>query len=144
MRIHVHTHTHTHLQSFRSQLTNKQPEIDAMLALGRAVIAEPTTNPQNESFPKKLTSFIEDLADLQLAYQNWYDELHRGLQQSKNLSEQLGKFASVVNGLEPACNNLFPATVTMENLEPELKTLQVGACIKRNKSTFHARSIWYF
>lgn len=96
-----------------------------MLALGRAIIAEPTTNPQNESFPKKLTSFIEDLADLQLAYQNWYDELHGGLQQSKNLSDQLGKFASGVNALEPACNNILPATITMDNLESELKALQV-------------------
>ena len=96
-----------------------------MLALGRAIISEPTTNSQNESFPKKLTSFIEDLANLQLAYQNSYDELHRGLQLSKNLSDQLGKFASAVNGLEPACSNILPATVTMENLESELKTLQV-------------------
>ena len=102
-----------------------------MLALGRAIIAEPNTNPQNDTVMQKLTSFIEDWSDLQLAWQNWYDELHANLEQSKNLSDQLSAFGHSIKGLEPPWTNLFPATVTMENLDTELQELQVRESCKQ-------------
>ena len=116
---------HSSTQNFRTQITTKQPDVDTMLALGRAIIAEPNTNPQNDTVMQKLTSFIEDWSDLQLAWQNWYDELHANLEQSKNLSDQLSAFGHSIKGLEPPWTNLFPATVTMENLDTELQELQV-------------------
>lgn len=97
-----------------------------MLSLGRAIIAEPNTNSQNDTIMKKLTGFIEDWSELQLAWQNWYDELHANLEQSKNLSDQLNTFGHGIKGLEPACVNLFPATVAMESLDTELQELQVS------------------
>ena len=97
-----------------------------MLSVGRAIIAEPNTNSQNDTIMKKLTGFIEDWSELQLAWQNWYDELHANLEQSKNLSDQLNTFGHSIKGLEPACVNLFPATVAMESLDTELQELQVS------------------
>ena len=129
------THTpslpHPSTQNFRTQITTKQPDVDTMLALGRAIIAEPNTNPQNDTVMQKLTSFIEDWSDLQLAWQNWYDELHANLEQSKNLSDQLSAFGHSIKGLEPPWTNLFPATVTMENLDTELQELQVRESYKQ-------------
>ena len=124
---HSPTSTHLHFtQNFRAQITSKQPDVDAMLSLGRAIIAEPNTNSQNDTIMKKLTGFIEDWSELQLAWQNWYDELHANLEQSKNLSDQLNTFGNGIKGLEPACVNLFPATVAMESLDAELQELQVS------------------
>lgn len=74
---------------------------------------------------QKLTGFIEDWSELQLAWQNWYNELHANLEQSKSLSEQLNSFVHDIKGLEPACARLFPATLDMDSLDSELQALQV-------------------
>ena len=124
-----HSLPHSSTQNFRTQITTKQPDVDTMLALGRAIVAEPNTNPQNDTVMQKLTGFIEDWSDLQLAWQNWYDELHANLEQSKNLSDQLSAFGHSIKGLEAPWTNLFPATVTMENLDTELQELQVRELI---------------
>ena len=81
---------------------------------------------------QKLTGFIEDWSDLQLGWQNWYDELHANLEQSKNLSDQLSAFGHSIKGLEAPWTNLFPATVTMENLDTELQELQVRESCKQH------------
>ena len=97
-----------------------------MLALGRGIITEPNTNSQNDALMKKLTGFIEDWSILQLAWQNWYNELHAKLEQSKGLSDQLNMFVHSMDDLEPMCGKLFPATVAMESLDKELEALQVS------------------
>ena len=74
---------------------------------------------------QKLTGFIQDWSDLQLNWQNWFDELHAGVEQSKNLSDQLKKFESDMGGLAPALAKLFPATVAVKSLDKDLQRLQV-------------------
>lgn len=113
------------LQDFRAKISAKQPAVDSMLALGRAVLAEPNTTTQNDALMQKLTGFISDWSDLQLTWQNWYDELHANVEQSHNLSDQLDGFKTDIEGLEPLCSNLFPATVSIEGLKQELHSLQV-------------------
>lgn len=115
----------THVQESRSEISEKQPAVDAMLALGRSILAEPSTTSQNDALMQKLTGFIEDWSELQMAWQNWYNELHAHMEQSKSLSDRLKNFEHNVKLLEPACANLFPATVAMETLDGELKDLQV-------------------
>ncbi len=68
--------------------------VDAMLSLGREILAEPNTSSASETLMQKLTGFIQDWSDLQLNWQNWFDELHAGVEQSKSLSDQLKKFES--------------------------------------------------
>ena len=96
-----------------------------MLSLGREILAEPNTSSASEGLMQKLTSFIQDWSDLQLNWQNWFDELHAGVEQSKNLSDQLKKFENDVSGLGPALAKLFPATVSVKTLDKDLQRLQV-------------------
>jgi hypothetical protein len=98
-----------------------------MLSLGREILAEPNTSSASDTLMQKLTGFIQDWSDLQLNWQNWFDELHAGVEQSKSLSDQLKKFENNTRGLGPACAKLFPAFVNMKNLDKELKRLQVSA-----------------
>ena len=99
--------------------------MDALLALGRAILSEPRTNSQNDTLMQKLTDFIEDWSKLQLDWQNWYNELHANTEKSEGLNEQLDKFEHDISALEPACANLIPATVTMETLDSQLSELKV-------------------
>ena len=114
------------MQEFRTKISAKQPAFDAMLALGRSVLAEPNTTSQNDALMNKLTSFISDWSDLELAWQNWYDELHARMEQSKDLSNQFDKFKSDCSTLGPLCSNLFPADLSMDGLQQKLHNLQVG------------------
>ncbi len=96
-----------------------------MLALGRAILAEPNTTSQNDALMNKLTSFIADWSYLQMDWQNWYDELHAHLQTSQDLSNQFDKFLSGMSHLEPLCSKLFPANLSMDDLQQKLHSLQV-------------------
>lgn len=96
-----------------------------MLSLGREILAEPNTSSASETLMQKLTGFIQDWSDLQLNWQNWYDKLHAGVEESKNLSDQLSKFENDIRGIAPTCAKLFPATVAMKTLDKELQCLQV-------------------
>lgn len=96
-----------------------------MLSLGREILAEPNTSSASETLMQKLTGFIQDWSDLQLDWQNWFDELHAGVEQFKSLSDQLKRFEVDIRGLGPACAKLFPATVNMKSLDKELQRLQV-------------------
>lgn len=113
------------MQDFRAQITEKQALVNSMLSLGREILAEPNTSSASEALMQKLTGFIQDWSDLQLNWQNWFDELHAGVEQSRSLSDQLKKFESDMKGLGPACAKLFPAAVNMKSLDKELKRLQV-------------------
>ncbi len=97
-----------------------------MLSVGREVLAEPNTSSSSDDLMKKLTSFIEDWSGLQLSWQNWYDELHAQKEQSQQLSDQLKKFESAMQELDPALSRLFPATVAVKNLDKEMNKLQVS------------------
>ena len=97
------------------------------MSLGREILAEPNTSSASESLMQKLTSFIQDWSDLQLNWQNWFDELHAGVEQSKSLSDQLNKFETDIRGLGPAYAKLFPAAVNVKTLDKELQRLQVGS-----------------
>ena len=99
-----------------------------MLALGRAILAEPSTSSQNDTLMQKLTDFIQDWSDLQMEWQNWYNELHANMEKSQNLSDTFDAFCSSVGKLEPGFNKFFPATVSMEALDTQLQDLQVDAC----------------
>ena len=96
-----------------------------MLAIGREILAEPNTSSSNEGLIQKLTNFIQDWSDLQLNWQNWFDELHDAAEQSSNLLDQLKRFEHDIRGLGPTCAKLFPAMVAVKNLESELQRLQV-------------------
>lgn len=99
-----------------------------MLSLGREVLAEPNTSSASDGLMQKLTSFITDWSDLQLGWQNWFDELHAGMEQSKDLSDQLNMFESDIKGLGLTCSRLLPANVSMKSLDKELVRLQVCPC----------------
>lgn len=111
-------------QDFRAKITTRQPDVDAMLALGRAILAEPSTSSQNDTLMQKLTDFIQDWSDLQMEWQNWYNELHANMEKSQNLSDTFDAFCSSVGKLEPGFNKFFPATVSMEALDTQLQDLQ--------------------
>ncbi len=96
-----------------------------MLSLGREILAEPNTSSASDGLMQKLTGFIQDWSDLQLNWQNWFDELHAGVEQSKNLSDQFKKFESDMRGLAPALAKLFPATVAVKTLDKDLQRVQV-------------------
>ncbi len=96
-----------------------------MLALGRAVIAEPNTSSSSDAVMKKLTGFIQDWSNLQLAWQNLYNELRASLEQSHDLSDRLGSFGRDTGELELACDEVLPATVAMVKLDQELDAIQV-------------------
>ena len=100
-----------------------------MLSLGREILAEPNTSSTSDALAQKLTGFIQDWSDLQLDWQNWYDELHAGVEQSKNLSDQLKKFEGDIRGLGPAYAKLFPAVVSVKTLEKDLQRLQVRGSV---------------
>ena len=100
--------------------------MDALLALGRDIVAEPQTSTANVSLETRLTSFIEDWSNLQLAWQNWYNELHARKEQSLKLSEQVGDFGEEVKGLQASLEGMFPATVEMDNLLEDMEALQVS------------------
>ena len=96
-----------------------------MLSLGREILAEPNTSSASDTLMQKLTNFIQDWSDLQLNWQNWFDELHVGVEESKNLSEQLKKFDCDIESLIPTSAKLFPVTVAMKALDKELRRVQV-------------------
>ena len=99
--------------------------MDALLALGRDIVAEPQTSTANVSLETRLTSFIEDWSNLQLAWQNWYNELHARKEQSLKLSEQVWDFGEEVKGLQASLEGMFPAIVEMDNLLEDMEALQV-------------------
>ena len=100
-----------------------------MLSVGREVLAEPNTSSSSDVLMQKLTSFIEDWSELQLGWQNWYDELLAHMEQSQQLSDQLKKFESAIRDLEPTCSRLFPATVVVKSLDKEMNKLKVRGII---------------
>ena len=115
-------------KDFRSQLTAKQPEVDSLLSLGREIVAEPQTSTANDDLETRLTGFIQDWSDLQLAWQNWYDELHARRERSGKMGEELGRVREGMRGARGAMAALFPARVQVETLPQDLQHLQV-ACI---------------
>lgn len=114
------------LKAFRAKLTNSQADVDAMLALGRSIISENYTNPNKDTLSQKLTEFISTWANLLMSWQNWSDELHATGEQSRNLSDQFTELQHVYEAVSPVFKELFPAKVSMETLEADLKQLQVN------------------
>ncbi len=106
-------------------MTAKEPAEQAMLALGRSILSELNTTSENDALMNKLTSFISDWSDLQLNWQNWYDKLHAHMQTSQDLSNEFDKVLSDMSDLEPLCSKLFPANLSIEDLQQELHSLQV-------------------
>ena len=97
--------------------------MDALLSLGREIIAEPQTSAANVDLETRLTGFIQDWSDLQLAWQNWYDELHANREKSHKMSEEVGKLAEGAKGVKAGMNGLLPATIEVENLLQNLQDL---------------------
>ena len=97
-----------------------------MLSLGRSIIGEYYTNPLKDTLSQTLTEFIQNWSNLLLAWQNWYDELHATGEQSRDLSDQFLELKQSFHEVEPKIKELFPAYVTMETLESDLKDLQVS------------------
>ena len=96
-----------------------------MLALGRSIIGEYYTNPEKDTMSQTLTDFISNWSNLQMSWQNWYDELHATGEQSRNLSDQFVELKQAFKAIEPKQKEMFPAHVTMDTLESDLKELQV-------------------
>ena len=99
--------------------------MDALLTLGREIIAEPQTSAANVELETRLTGFIQDWSDLQLAWQNWYNELHALRENAGKMAEEVGRLKEGARGLETGMKRLFPASVEVENLQQNLQDLQV-------------------
>ena len=112
------------LKAFRVRLTEAQPKVDTMLGLGRSIIGEYYTNPDKDTLSQTLTDFISNWSNLLLSWQNWFDELHATGEQSRDLSEQFVQLKQSYQIMEPKHTEIFPATVTMETLDSDLKNLQ--------------------
>ncbi len=95
-----------------------------MLALGRSIISEYYTNPDKDTLSQTLTDFISNWSNLLLSWQNWFDELHATGEQSRDLSDQFIQLKQSYKIVEPKHKEIFPATVTMETLDSDLKNLQ--------------------
>ena len=130
---HTHTLTYTFtnsltthkMQQFRSSLAAKQPEVDSLLTLGREIVAEPQTSAANDDLESRLTSFIQDWSDLQLAWQNWFDELHAHREKAGKMGEGVGEMCDGVKRVRGVMMGMFPAAVGMETLPHDLHVLQV-------------------
>ena len=87
-------------------------------------MSEPQTSTA-VSLETRLTGFIQEWSDLQLAWQNWFNELHAHKEQSHKLGEDVGKFGEGMKALGTALDGMFPAGVDMENLLGDMETLEV-------------------
>lgn len=96
-----------------------------MLALGRSIISENYTNPNKDTLSSKLTEFISTWANLLMSWQNWSDDLHATGEQSRNLSDQFMELEHTFKTVNPLFKQLFPAKVSIETLEVDLKHLLV-------------------
>ena len=68
---------------------------------------------------------MQKWSNLELAWQNWYDELHSTGEQSQDLSDQYASLKQTMAEIEPIVKEILPASVTVETLESDLKQLQV-------------------
>ena len=106
-------------------MTEAQSDVDSMLALGRSIIGEFYTNPDKDTLSQMLTDFISNWSNLLMSWQNWFDELHATGEQSRNLSEQFVELKNAYEMIDPKNRELFPALVSVDTLESDLKSLQV-------------------
>ena len=102
-----------------------QSAVDSMLALGRDIIAEPQTSAASGTLEQRLTTFIEDWSNLQLAWQNWFDELHARGEDARKLAEEVVSIGERLSGVEACLKGVFPASVGVEEVVGDMEALQV-------------------
>ena len=105
------------------QITSKDPQVKAMLALGREIIAKTTA--LNDTIMHKITEFLPKWSDLQINWQNWTDEVQDGVEKCQRISDELDVFRSKMEAIKAACTRLLPATLKPESLDAQLMHLQV-------------------
>ena len=113
-------------QSFRSAIDEKQPDVDAMLSLGRSILTSPHTSADNQPFEKRLTDSIEQWSDLQLEWQNWYQELMAATEKSSAASDRYGAFSDWLAQARSKLDSTFPLKVGPDSAPADMEEAQVG------------------
>lgn len=110
-------------QDYVAQITSKEPQVKAMLALGRGIITKTTA--LNDTIMQKVTGFLPKWSDLQINWQNWTDEILDGIEKCRHMSDELDAFRAKVDAVKAACTKVLPAAVSVESLDTQLQHLQV-------------------
>ena len=113
-------------QAFRSAIDAKQPEVDAMLSLGRAILTSPHTSADNQPFEKRLTDSIESWSDLQLEWQNWYQELMAASEKSSAVSDRYNTFSDWLSQARNKLGSTFPLRVGPASAPADVGEAQVS------------------
>jgi DNA repair exonuclease SbcCD ATPase subunit len=111
-------------QTFRQKLTDHQPQVDQMLAMGRSIISQHYTAINNSSTSGMLTEFIQEWSNLLLQWQGWYDNLHVQGEESQNMSDRLDHLERTMRHVMPLYEDMFPAALQMKNIVSDLIELQ--------------------
>lgn len=114
------------IQAFRSAIDAKQPEVDAMLSRGRTILTSPHTSADNQPFEKRLTDSIESWSDLQLEWQNWYQELMAALEKSSAVSERYSSFLDWLSQARNKLGGTFPLRVGPASAPADVEEAQVS------------------
>ena len=109
-------------QVYMAQITSKEPQVKAMLALGRGIITKTTA--LNDSIMQKVTGFLPKWSDLQINWQNWTDEILDGIEKCRLMDNELDAFRTKVDIIKAACTKLLPTAVSVDSLDTQLQHLQ--------------------
>ena len=113
-------------QAFRSAIDAKQPEVDAMLSLGRTILTSPHAAADNQPFEKRLTDSIESWSDLQLEWQNWYQELMAASEKSSAVSDRYNTFSDWLSQARSKLGSTFPLRVGPSSAPADVGEAQVS------------------
>ena len=116
----------TLFQAFRTAIDGKQPDVDAVLSLGRTILTSPHTSADNQPFEKRLTDSIEAWSELQLGWQNWYQELMAASERSSAVSDRYGSFSDWLAQARSKLGSTFPLRVGPASAPADVEEAQVS------------------
>ena len=97
-----------------------------MLSLGRAILTSPHTSADNQPFEKRLTDSIESWSDLQLEWQNWYQELMAASEKSSAVSDRYNSFSDWLSQARNKLGSTFPLRVGPASAPADVEEAQVS------------------
>ena len=110
-------------------IDGKQPFIDAMLTGGRSMLSSKHSAANNESFERKLTSFIEDWSSCQLAWEDWYRELQAATDKSSAAGAKFSSFANWLSEAKTKMDSSFPVKPGQGSVSEMFQSALVSASL---------------
>ena len=100
--------------------------MDAVLSLGRTILTSPHTSADNQPFEKRLTDSIEAWSELQLGWQNWYQELMAASERSSAVSDRYSSFSDWLAQARSKLGSTFPLRVGPASAPADVEEAQVS------------------